>query len=128
MGRGLEVKLSDLIELDAFVQLFNGQRWRIEKWRSFRYTTFLVDGKPEKVEFAKSKTKDIYSDIKLLLDAEGRVIAQRLNYNCRLLTTTESTWITLSKYNKNKKTIYNVIDFLEEKEFVENTNRYIRKH
>lgn len=128
MGRGLEVKLSDLIELDAFVQLFNGQRWRIEKWRSFRYTTFLVNGKPEKVEFAKSKTKDIYSDIKLLLDAEGRVIAQRLNHNCRLLTATESTWVTLSKCNKNKKTIYNVIDFLEEKEFVENTNRYIHKH
>lgn len=127
MGRGLEVKLSDLTELDAFVQLFNGQRWRIEKWRSFRYTTILVDGKPEKVEFAKSKTKDIYSEIKLLLDAQERVIAQRLNHNCRLLTTTKSTWLTLPKHNKNKKTIYSVIEFLEQKEFVEETNRYIRK-
>ncbi|MEJ4197245.1 hypothetical protein [Enterococcus faecium] len=126
MGRGLEVKLSDLIGVEAYVQLFNGQKWRIEKWKAFRYTTFLVDGRPEKVEFAKSKTQDIYPEIKLLFDSKGRVVGQRLNSNCRLLTTTENSWFTLKKHNKNKKSIYDMIDLLEEKAFVKETNRYIR--
>lgn len=126
MSRGIEVKLKDLFEVEVFAQLFNGQRWRIEKWRAFRYTTFLVDGKPEKVEFAKSKTQDIYPEIKVLFDAKGRMIAQRLNHNCRLLTTTKSTLFTLTKQPKNKKMIYGMVDLLEEKTFVEEANRYIR--
>ncbi|EMF0296261.1 hypothetical protein ACS4H7_002877 [Enterococcus hirae] len=127
MGRGLEVKLSDLIGVEAYAQLFNGQKWRIEKWKAFRYTTFLVDGRSEKVEFAKSKTQDIYPEIKLLFDLKGRVVGQRLNHNCRLLTTTEISWLTLPKHNKNKKTIYHMIDSLEEKAFINEINRYIRK-
>lgn len=126
MSKGLEIKYSDLSKVEAYVQLFNGQKWHIKKSQSVRFTTFYVDGKPTEIEFATEQTKVIYPEIKLLFDPQGRVIAQRLNHNCRLLTTSENRWFQAKKKGKKTETIYELIQMLEEKEFVVETLDYLK--
>lgn len=120
MSRGLEVKLSDLLEVKATVQLFNGQRWRLENGEAYRYTTLFDHGKPQYVDFAKGRIDKLFPEIKILSDKKRRVVAQRLNRNCRLLTTRENKWFKLhpkKKEHKRELEVYALITGIEANDF-----------
>lgn len=129
MTRGLEVRVTDLKGSCIYVQLLNGQKWRIENDKAFRYATLFENGKPQPIDFAKSTLEKIYPEIKLLFDTKGRVIAQRLNRNCRLLTTRENKWLKVEKNKKindpRKLEIYVLLSGIEENEYVKQMNTYI---
>ena len=115
--------MSDLLEVEADVQLFNGQKWRLEKDKGFRYTTLFDNGKPQKIYFASEKTEKLFSEIKILFDKKGCIVAQRINRNCRLLTTRENKWFYVQKNTNHKKglEVYTLISGIEVNELRKRT-------
>ncbi|EHE8434511.1 hypothetical protein JMJ19_002754, partial [Enterococcus faecalis] len=92
MTKGLEVRMNDLRTVNAKVQLMNGQHWILEQGRAYRYMKYFEKGKSVDVIFSKSSLEEIYDQIKILFDREGKIIALRLNKNHRLLTTKNNQW------------------------------------
>lgn len=130
MTRGLEVKVNDLKLVTAEVLLFSGQKWRIENGRAFRYVTIFDDGKPQRVDFDSNDVSAIFGDIKILSDHKKRIVAQRLNRNCRLLTTRNNKWFKVKKNTQHTRelAIYTLISGIEENEFIKkmNSENYVK--
>lgn len=84
--------MNDLRTVNAKVQLLNGQHWILEQGTAYRYMKYFEKGKSMEVIFSKSSLEEIYDQIKILFDREGKIIALRLNKNHRLLTTKNNQW------------------------------------
>ncbi|EOK10670.1 hypothetical protein [Enterococcus faecalis] len=109
MTKGLEVRMKDLRTVNTKVQLLNGQHWILEAGIAYRYMKYFEKGKSVDVIFSKSSLEEIYDQIKILFDSEGKVIALRLNKNSRLLTTKNNQW----KKVRSKKVETQAIDVYE---------------
>ena len=122
--------LKDLSRINTKVQLFNGQHWKINQEKAFRYATFFEGGKPVEVEFASETTERIYPQIKLVYDQRGKIIAQRLNSNCRLLTTQCNEWLTCQKVHKerllNALNVYSMLAEIEKRERRKQRQRQVK--
>lgn len=109
MTKGLDVRMKDLTTVNTKVQLLNGQHWILEAGIAYRYMKYFEKGKSVDVIFSKSSLEEIYDQIKILFDSEGKVIALRLNKNSRLLTTKNNQW----KKVRSKKVETQAIDVYE---------------
>jgi len=85
MTAGQVIRQEDIENRLFTVQLFNGQRWKIEGSKAFRFTLYYTDGQPEEIIFAESSLEKIYGNIKLLFDEDQHMIGSRMNQKCRLL-------------------------------------------
>lgn len=109
MTKGLEVRMNDLRTVNTKVQLLNGQHWILEGGIAYRYMKYFEKGQSVDVIFSKSSLEEVYDQIKILFDSEGKVIALRLNKNSRLLTTKNNQW----KKVRSKKVETQAIDVYE---------------
>lgn len=60
--RGYVINLDDLLKAkEVVVQLFNGQRWKINEKKAFRFSSFYEEGKPYTVIFVEGTTEELFS-------------------------------------------------------------------
>jgi hypothetical protein len=92
---------------------------------AFRYIKYFENGKTKKVYFDVKKVSEIFPKIKYIYDNNGEVIAQRVSINCRLITIRKNKYFNRSSpKNKVEMSVYNLINFFEDKEYFEKITQY----
>jgi hypothetical protein len=125
MTKGLEVYLDDLKKINANIKLLNLQNWELKNGTAFRYIKYFENGKTKKVYFDVKKVSEIFPKIKYIYDNNGEVIAQRVSINCRLITIRKNKYFNRSSpKNKVEMSVYNLINFFEDKEYFEKITQY----
>lgn len=125
MTKGLEVYLDDLKKINANIKLLNSQNWELKNGTAFRYIKYFENGKTKKVYFDVKKVSEIFPKIKYIYDNNGEVIAQRVSINCRLITIRKNKYFNRSSpKNKVEMSVYNLINFFEDKEYFEKITQY----
>lgn len=125
MTKGLEVYLEDLKKINANIKLLNLQNWELKNGTAFRYIKYFENGKTKKVYFDVKKISEIFPKIKYIYDNNGEVIAQRVSINCRLITIRKNKYFNRSSpKNKVEMSVYNLINFFEDKEYFEKITQY----
>lgn len=129
MTKGLEVRMNDLRTVNAKVQLMNGQHWILEQGRAYRYMKYFEKGKSVDVIFSKSSLEEIYDQIKILFDREGKIIALRLNKNHRLLTTRNNQWkkSNVGDFKTQAIDIYELLKNIELRDIEKRENKAVYK-
>lgn len=129
MTKGLEVRMNDLRTVNAKVQLMNGQHWILEQGRAYRYMKYFEKGKSVDVIFSKSSLEEIYDQIKILFDREGKIIALRLNKNHRLLTTKNNQWkkSNVGDFKTQAIDIYELLKNIELRDIEKRENKAVYK-
>ncbi|EKZ0221967.1 hypothetical protein QPI77_002580 [Enterococcus faecalis] len=129
MTKGLEVRMNDLRTVNAKVQLMNGQHWILEQGRAYRYMKYFEKGKSVDVIFSKSSLEEIYDQIKILFDREGKIIALRLNKNHRLLTTKNNQWkkSNVDDFKTQAIDIYELLKNIELRDIEKRENKAVYK-
>lgn len=120
MTKGYVVRLVDLLETKGVVvQLFNGQRWEINKEKAQRFSTFYEGGKPYEVIFAERPTEELFNQIKLVLDKKGSILARRIQKNLPLKTikVNDVFRYKIADPKKAALKIYQAIEEQEDQEF-----------
>ena len=125
MTKGLEIYLDDLKKINANIKLLNLQNWELKNGTAFRYIKYFENGKTKKVYFDVKKVSEIFPKIKYIYDNNGEVIAQRVSINCRLITIRKNKYFNRSSpKNKVEMSVYNLINFFEDKEYFEKITQY----
>ncbi|WP_368545414.1 hypothetical protein [Enterococcus faecalis] len=129
MTKGLEVRMNDLRTVNAKVQLLNGQHWILEQGTAYRYMKYFEKGKSIDVIFSKSSLEEIYDQIKILFDREGKIIALRLNKNHRLLTTKNNQWkkSNVGDFKTQAIDIYELLKNIELRDIEKRENKAVYK-
>lgn len=129
MTKGLEVRMNDLRTVNAKVQLMNGQHWILEQGTVYRYMKYFEKGKSMDVIFSKSSLEEIYDQIKILFDREGKIIALRLNKNHRLLTTKNNQWkkSNVGDFKTQAIDIYELLKNIELRDIEKRENKAVYK-
>ena len=129
MTKGLEVRMNDLRTVNAKVQLMNGQHWILEQGTVYRYMKYFEKGKSMDVIFSKSSLEEIYDQIKILFNREGKIIALRLNKNHRLLTTKNNQWkkSNVGDFKTQAIDIYELLKNIELRDIEKRENKAVYK-
>lgn len=116
MSKGYVITLDDLLKTkEVVVQLFNGQRWKIKENKAFRFSVFYEEGKPYEVIFAEGTTDELFSQIKLIFDLKGRILARRIQMSHPLKTVRINNFFRVKKPDP-KKAALNIYQAIEEQE------------
>lgn len=132
MAKGLIVKCEDLAKVNVVVKLFNGQRWEIKGNVAERFAIMHKDGKQTRIYFKKKSLREIFPEIHILFDTKNRVIGQRTQPKCRLLTTRANKYFGFTSPNtkttKNQVSraleVYALIANIDQKEYEEMIQTY----
>ncbi|MBO0423371.1 hypothetical protein [Enterococcus plantarum] len=94
MKRTFLISLTKLLQLEnGRVQLFSKQFYRLNKGKVTRQISMMENGELSYVDWGSEKElKEIYSQIKLLFDPKGKIVAIRLKLNEPLTAKKESIW------------------------------------
>lgn len=120
MTKGYVVRLIDLLETKGVVvQLFNGQRWKINKEKALRFSIFYEGGKPYEVNFGERLTEELFDQIKLVFDKKGSILARRIQTNLPLKTIKANDVFRYKRADSKKAAlkIYQAIEEQEDQEF-----------
>lgn len=129
MTKGFEVRMNDLRTVNAKVQLMNVQHWIFEQGTAYRYMKYFEKDKSMDVIFSKSSLEEIYDQIKILFDREGKIIALRLNKNHRLLTTKNNQWkkSNVGDFKTQAIDIYELLKNIELRDIEKRENKAVYK-
>lgn len=120
MTKGYAVRLIDLLETKGvIVQLFNGQRWKINNEKALRFSIFYEGGKPYEVNFGERSTEELFDQIKLVFDKKGSILARRIQKNLPLKTikVNDVFRYKIADPKKAALKIYQAIEEQEDQEF-----------
>ncbi|MBP1047271.1 hypothetical protein I6N96_13390 [Enterococcus sp. BWM-S5] len=89
MAKNFPIQQKDIERLEnATVQLFNKSFWQLYHQQARRFIYLVEDGERHKQEIGQlTATKQIYSEIKLLMDNKGNIIGKRMDRSSLLLST-----------------------------------------